>query len=387
VKILTADIGTGTQDIFLYDSHLDMENGFKLILPSPTMHIYRQVQQATRDRNPIMLNGVTMGGGPSAWAVESHLKAGLPVYATLRAAKTLNDNIGKLTDMGIIIVSDEEGAALPDTVLRLMFKDFDFEAITTVFTNFGISLHDLAAVAVAVFDHGEAPPNVSNRKFRFDYLESRILKRSDLRSFAFLPNQVLPSMTRLKAVLESTKSLDLPLVVMDSAPAAILGATFDPRVYEKPNKLIANIGNFHTLAFRLSSSGIDGVFEHHTGFLNPQKLETLILSLADGSLQNETVYSDQGHGALIYDQTPFSIDKDEFNLIVTGPRRSMLSPTRIGTSSRLRPYFAAPFGDMMITGCFGLLAAVADLIPNLADPIIISLQENLPTDIAPWEIS
>lgn len=387
MKILTADIGTGTQDIFLYDSHLDMENGYKLILPSPTMQIYRQVLQATRDRNPILLNGVTMGGGPSAWAVESHLKAGLPVYATLRAAKTLNDDIEKLTEMGIILVSVEEGAALPDTVLRLTLKDFDFEAITSVFTKFGLSLHDLAAIALAVFDHGEAPPNVSDRKFRFDYLDSRIRTRSDLRSFAFLPSQVPPTMTRLQAVLESTKTLDLPVVVMDSAPAAILGATLDSYVYAQPNILIVNIGNFHTLAFRLSHSRIQGVFEHHTGFLNPQKLETLILSLAEGSLRNETVFSDQGHGALIYDQTPFSFNKDEFNLVVTGPRRSMLSPTRNGSSSKLRPYFAAPFGDMMITGCFGLLEAIADLIPELSDPINASLQGNLQNNIAPWDIS
>lgn len=387
MKILTADIGTGTQDIFVYDSHLDMENGYKLILPSPTMQIYKQVLQATHDRNPILLYGVTMGGGPSAWAVESHLKAGLPVYATLRAAKTLNDDIDELTDMGIILVSEEEGAALPDTVLRLKFKDFDFEAITTVFNNFGLSLHDLAAIAVAVFDHGEAPPNVSDRKFRFDYLDSRNRTRNDLRSFGFLPDQIPLSMTRLQAVLESTKTLDLPLVVMDSAPAAILGATFDSIVSGQPNKLIVNIGNFHTLAFRLSHSRIQGFFEHHTGFLNPQKLETLILSLANGSLQNEAVYSDQGHGALIYDQTPFSFNKDGFNLVVTGPRRSMLSPTRNGTSSKLRPYFAAPFGDMMITGCFGLLAAVADLIPDLSDPINGALQGNASINIAPWEIS
>ena len=37
MKILTIDVGTGTQDIFLYDLHLDLENGFKLIVPSPTM--------------------------------------------------------------------------------------------------------------------------------------------------------------------------------------------------------------------------------------------------------------------------------------------------------------------------------------------------------------
>lgn len=387
MKILTADIGTGTQDIFLYDSHLSIENGFKLILPSPTLNIFHKVQQATHDRIPILLSGVTMGGGPSAWAVETHAKAGLPVYATLPAAKTINDDLEKITAMGITLVSEDEASALPATVRRLEIRDFDFAAITAVFTNFGVSLHDLAAVAVAVFDHGEAPANVSDRKFRFDYLDTRIRARSDLRTFAFLPARVPPSMTRLQAVVDSSSHLDVPLIVMDTAPAAILGATFDPHAKTRSQKLVANLGNFHTLAFRVSDSGIGGVFEHHTGFLDPQKLENLLLALADGSLQNETVFSDQGHGALIYDHSPFNMDTDDFNLIVTGPRRSMLSPVQTTTSSRLHPYYATPFGDMMITGCFGLLAAVADLLPDLSDPITASLQGISSSSVAPWDIT
>ena len=47
MKILTVDIGTGTQDIFLYDSELDVENGFKMVVPSPTMMVYRQIKAQT----------------------------------------------------------------------------------------------------------------------------------------------------------------------------------------------------------------------------------------------------------------------------------------------------------------------------------------------------
>ena len=69
MKILTVDIGTGTQDIFLYDSQLHIENGFKLVVPSPTMIMHRQVKAATQAGQPILIRGVMMGGGPSAWAV------------------------------------------------------------------------------------------------------------------------------------------------------------------------------------------------------------------------------------------------------------------------------------------------------------------------------
>ncbi len=79
MKILTVDIGTGTQDIFLYDSRLDLENGFKLVVPSPTMIVHRRMQEATRQRPACAAHGRDHGrraqrlggGGP-------HLQPGLP---------------------------------------------------------------------------------------------------------------------------------------------------------------------------------------------------------------------------------------------------------------------------------------------------------------------
>lgn len=386
MKILTADIGTGTQDIFLYDSRLDIENGFKLILPSPTMRIFRQIKQATRDRRPILLSGVIMGGGPASWAAETHAKAGLPVYATEQAAKTIDDDLEKVAALGIILLSDDEAAALPESVQHIEMKDFDFAAISEIFTNFGISLKDLEAVAVAVFDHGEAPPHISDRQFRFDYLDERIRARNDLRSFAHLPRDIPPAMTRLLAVAESSRQVNVPLVVMDTAPAAVLGASFDQVVCSRTQKLVVNIGNFHTIAFRLGDFGVDGVFEHHTGLIDPQKLGSIILEFAQGTLEHETIFNDHGHGALVYNKQPFPIDSKDFNIVVTGPRRNMLAPGSGQFNHKLHPYFAVPFGDMMIAGCFGLLAAVADLIPELTGQITDSLLGSKAISTAPWEI-
>jgi hypothetical protein len=39
----------------------------------------------------------------------------------------------------------------------------------------------------------------------------------------------------------------------------------------------------------------------------------------------------------------------------------------------------------MITGCFGLLAATADVIPELADPIRASLHGSAGASVAPWD--
>jgi uncharacterized protein (DUF1786 family) len=382
LRILTVDVGTGTQDIFLYDSHLDLENGLKCVLPSPTMIVHRQVKEATRARIPILLGGRQMGGGPSAWAIEAHAKAGLPVYMTPDAAKTIDDEPEKVQALGIKIISEDEADGLSSDIPRLELRDFDFDAIGGAFARFGVSLHGLDAIAVAVFDHGAAPAGVSDRQFRFDYLDGRIRQRNSLSTFAFPSTGVPKMMTRLQAVADSAGGLDYPLVVMDTAPAAVLGATFDPAVSGPERKIIANIGNFHTLAFRLGAGGIEAVFEHHTGEIDLPRLEMFLRALADGSLRHEDVFNDMGHGALVYGKEPFEFGQGEFDVVVTGPRRSMF---RTMDHGHLRPYFAVPFGDMMIAGCFGLLAATADVLPELGESIRASLAGESGRGTAPWD--
>jgi uncharacterized protein (DUF1786 family) len=409
MRILTVDVGTGTQDIFLYDSRVDLENGFKLVVPSPTMMVHHRVRDATRRGQAIALGGVNMGGGPSHWAVRDHVAAGLPVYATPQAAQTFDDDLDYVQSQGIRIISPDELNRLSSSILRLELRDFDFKGIARSFGEFGVSLDNLAAVAVAVFDHGAAPPGVSDRQFRFDYLDERIKRENRLSAFAFEADQVPAIMTRLGAVVASSEGFEAPLVIMDTAPAAVLGATLDPKVGKRGRLMIANVGNFHTLAFRLGPGGIEGVFEHHTGLLDLPKLEELLKALANSSLTYEEVFGDHGHGALIYEPKPLILGEGDFDVVVTGPRRSLfreklnrgseISGTGLekkarpsicqhpSTLSHLRPYFAAPFGDMMITGCFGLLAAVADVLPELSGPIRDSLTGSGGQGIAPWDIS
>ena len=392
MKILTVDVGTGTQDIYLYDSRVDIENGFKLVVPSPTMIVHQRIKRATSRGETVLLTGVTMGGGPSQWAAQDHARAGLQIYATPDAARSFNDDLEAVQAMGIQVVSEDEASALPDSVRRFDLRDFDLDAIQSALSHFGVALNNLAAVAVAVFDHGNAPPDMSDRQFRFDYLDKRIRAENRLSAFAFQADEVPDIMTRLQAVVISARSTqspildDVPLVVMDTAPAAVLGATFDPLVGDRERVLITNVGNFHTLAFRLGPGGIEGVFEHHTGLLDLPRLESLLQSLADGSLKHDDVFGDHGHGALVYDPDPLPLpdegvsEEEGFGVVVTGPRRNM---TR---SSTLRPYFAVPFGDMMIAGCFGLLAAVADVRPELAEPIRESLRGAGGSGTPPWDI-
>lgn len=405
MRILTVDVGTGTQDIYLYDSRVDIENGFKLVVPSPTMMVHRQIKRATQRGESIALYGVTMGGGPSHWAVRDHAAAGFKVYATPEAARTFDDNLDFVQSQGIEVIGDDEIKRLPDNVMRYEFRDFDFHSIAQAFERFGIDLSDLDAVAVAVFDHGAAPPGISDRQFRFDYLDKHIRKKNRLSAFAFDAKKVPSIMTRLQAVVDSAEGFDCPLVVMDTAPAAVLGATLDTIVRSSERVMIVNIGNFHTLAFRLGPSGIEGIFEHHTGLLNLPQLEELLHALADGSLTHEEVFDDHGHGALIYNPKPLSFGHGDFDVVVTGPRRGMFmqrEKIKPGITNEnmapysdsypsiqpppLRPYFPAPFGDMMIVGCFGLLSAVGDLHPELSETIHESLHGSGGSGASPWEI-
>lgn len=375
---LAVDIGTGTQDVCLLRAGLSPENGYKLVMPSPTMVIRRQIQGATRAREAVLLTGVTMGGGPCAWAAEAHVRAGISLYATPDAARTFNDDLDQVErELGIKVVSEDEATRLKN-VIRIQLGDLDWSALRAGFAAFG---HDLrpSAVGVAVFDHGAAPSGVSDRHFRFDYLEARIRQANRLSAFAYRAGEVPASLTRLQAVVDSAGNLDAPLVVMDTAPAAVLGALLDPCIKGQQRQMVINIGNFHTLAFRLGPRGIEGVFEHHTGLLTQRRLESYLTAFADGSLTRQAVFGDNGHGALLLDPRPLPLDLGQGRPVVTGPRRSLLQ------GSSLQPCFAAPFGDMMLSGCFGLLQAMGDLLPDAATAIRSSLADQA-ADRAPWDV-
>ncbi len=358
MKILAIDIGTGTQDILLFDTETEVENCLQLIMPSPTVLVARQIRDATARGEDVLLTGTIMGGGPSSWAADAHLRAGHRVFATPSAAKSFNDDLAEVEKSGIQIVGDDEAARLR-AARHVNMRDVDLDALRRAFTAFGIDLQ-FDALAVAVFDHGNAPPGYSDRLFRFEFLAERLKQFNSPAAFAFMREQIPPRLTRMKAVADSLDDhLESPLLVMDTAPAAVLGALEDDRVRVHRDALIANVGNFHTLTFRFSDGTITGVFEHHTGELKPEQLEHFIEQLADGTLTHDAVFNSKGHGALLFDHRAQALSF----LAVVGPRRSML------LHSHHRPYFATPYGDMMLAGCFGLVRAYAELNPDAAPAI------------------
>lgn len=339
VRILAVDVGAGTQDVLLYESDRPIENCVKLVVPSQTVVVARRIARATREGRDVALVGNIMGGGACTWAVKEHLAAGLKVYATSQAARTLHDNLDYVRAMGVSFVDWP-----PDDAVIIQTGDIDLRAYVQALGAFETRLPSLFAVAVQ--DHGESP-HLSNREFRFEHLRRFLESGGELVDLVY--REVPSYLTRMQAVQH-----DLPgALLMDTGPAAIWGALLDGVVssYDEEGLIVVNVGNAHTLGALVQRRRILGLFEHHTESMDSQKLDNYVRRLREGTLAHEEVLEDGGHGCYV---VPAYRAGSGFRFVsVTGPNRSM--------ARGLGYHFAAPFGDMMLTGCFGLVAAVLEV--------------------------
>ena len=358
--ILAVDVGGATQDILLYDSSVPLDNCVQMIMPSPTIIASNRIEAATRRKSPVLFTGVNMGGGPIRRAMKRHVAAGIPFYATPDAAATFNDDLAEVRDMGVTIVSEDEAEGLTGA-RRIHAADIDLLRITRAIGAFGVRLR-LDGIAVAVQDHGAAPAGISDRKFRFEHLKRTVERDPTLQAFAYLRDDIPLYLTRMHAVDRSVPA-DIPLLMMDTGPAAVLGALEDDTARAHSHCLVANAGNFHALAFHLRRDRILGIVEHHSSALDAGKLDALLDGMVHGTLRNEDVFNDGGHGCLVLgtaSRRPF--------LTLTGPRRALAA------GSKYHSYLAAPHGDMMLTGCYGLLRAFANRVPGWRRQIDQSLR-------------
>jgi uncharacterized protein (DUF1786 family) len=137
-------------------------------------------------------------------------------------------------------------------------------------------------------------------------------------------------------------------------------------VGEWDEQTVLNLGNMHALAFHLRGTEIISLYEHHTGELTAEQIEDFTDRLIGGDLPHEDVFESKGHGVYYADAARPETNGDRL-IAVTGPQRGKLR------GSRLKPYFAVPHGDMMVSGCFGLLWAFAERHPEQRDEILTSL--------------
>lgn len=346
MSILAIDVGTGTQDILLYERGRPIENCEKMVMPSKTVIVEGEVDRATAAGCDIMLKGSTMGGGPCTRAIRRHLNAGFNVYATPAAAKTIHDDLTKVEGMGVRIVGEGEGA----DAVHVRMCDVDISSIGHALSMFDVVVPQ--KIAVAVQDHGESFEG--NRICRFRHLKKAIDAGGDIGSFTYTAGGIPSYLTRMQAVAHDLAEYDVML--MDTGAAAIFGAMLDAEVAKNQcPHIVINIGNGHTLGAIVEDGCIKGCFEHHTSSMTGKKIMDYVKMMIDGTLGFDDVYNDGGHGCYIRD-VPSELPK----IIVTGPRRAMMKDCKnddidVAIDNNANIHFAAPYGDMMLTGCFGLL--------------------------------
>lgn len=350
MRILSIDMGTGTQDILLFDSAKPVENNVKMVMPSATEIAARRIRRAAAAGRPVFLTGVVAGGGPCSWALEELISAGGRAFATPEAAQTFNDDLDRVRESGVEIVSEDEARGLDAE--RVVLQDLDLEAVRAALAAFE-EPGDFDGLALGCLDHGAAPPDVSDRLFRFEHLQRTVTARNDLLAFATAPADLPAYLTRARAMVESANGA-APVAFMDTGPAAALGALHDERVRETEEQVVLNLGNMHLLGFHLRGRQIASLFEHHTGEMENGRIIDFTRRMATGELRHQEVFDTKGHGAYHHDRSIVSARLPQM-VAVTGPQRHRLR------GAVLDPYFAAPFGDMMISGCFGLLRAFAEV--------------------------
>lgn len=331
-RVVAWDIGGGTQDILLYEPGMALEGAYKLVVPSPTRVVAGRVRAATAQGRDVWLSGWLMGGGPLGRAVQEHLRAGLKVFATPDAARSLSDDLERVRAMGVVLTEDR-----PPAAVEVRTTDVDTRWLEQVVEGVGMKL--ARRFLVAVCDHGYRP-GVSDRLTRFEMWRQLVEAGGEMKRM--ITADPPAHMTRMRAIVQQLPGA----MVMDTAAAAVWGALMDERVgrLAEQGVCVVNIGNMHTVGFLVEGRRIRAVWEHHTRLLNPPRLSEQAQQFMLGELRHEQVFAEGGHGCAYGQWQPRRVE-----VVVTGPRRAM--------ACGLGWTVATAYGDSMIPGCFGLLGA------------------------------
>lgn len=336
MKILAIDIGAGTQDIMVYSDAAGFDAAYKLVLPSPSRIFAGEVRKIDED---LVIFGDTMGGGSFTRAILEHL-ARHKVYMTEPAARTIRDDLEIVKGYGIEIITEDEIEQLSEVAAPIKISDLNLQLLTFL-SSFGVDT-DFDVIAIAVQDHGVAPPGFSDRENRFRLFREKVGDRME--SFAYLDG-VPEHLSRMHSIFRSLRRwYEGHILLMDTGPAAVLGSLEDERVKGKKRVMCINAGNAHTIAVSLIEGRVVGIFEHHTHLLDRPKLEYYVERLTDGTLTFTEVFEDGGHGAVVQEA-----NRPEL-IALTGPQREKMRGLGI---------FAVPAGDMMMAGPMGLIKAAS----------------------------
>ena len=342
MRILAIDVGTGTQDIMIYDTEKELENSIKLVLPSPHLFISQRIRETEND---IYFTGEIMGGGKIKNTILEHMEKGYDVVMEPTCAKTIRDDIKQVESFGIKIADADEDY---DSYTKIALGDIDITKLSEFLLGYDLEF-DFDKIAIAVQDHGYNE-NMGDRDFRFEKIREKVSEPITPLEFGFI-DEIPEYFTRMNAVRRQVEGEGIEVIplVMDTKFASIAGMCYDEVASKLNSFIVIDIGNGHTTAASIENGKIQGVFEHHTLSLTGESLERYIKRLASGEITHEEVYNDHGHGAHVLN--PISeLEK----VIVSGPKRELIEKTNLDW------HHAAPGGDVMMTGTVGLIKTIQD---------------------------
>ncbi|OWT32837.1 hypothetical protein BGI41_05540 [Methanobrevibacter sp. 87.7] len=351
MKTLAIDIGTGTQDIIYYDNEKEIENSIKLVLPSPHLLIAQKIRNT---ENNIYFYGEIMGGGKLKNAILEHMEKGYDVVMEKHCAKTIRDNLSQVESYGIKTVNKEDIDKYKDYT-KIKLTDIDIDKLSNFLKEYDLNFK-FDNIAVAVQDHGYNK-DMGDRNFRFEKIREKLNKPLKPEEFGWYGN-IPEYYSRMKSVENTLKNktnieIKNTALIMDTKFASICGMCHDDESKKLNSYIVTDIGNGHTTTASIENGKIQGIFEHHTRNLTEESLEKYIKKLANGTLTNEEIYNDHGHGAHILNPI-----KEIEKVIVTGPKRGLIENTNLDYHE------ACPGGDVMMTGTIGLIKSLEYQLNN-----------------------
>jgi len=344
-RFLLVDIGAGTMDVLFYDDTTELH--YKAVVKSPVRTLPDHAESLPGN---LFVTGCEMGGGPITNVLKKRAERNR-VVMSVSAAATLHHNPENVRSWGIEIIEEREiGTYQTDRHFNaLTLADLDIERLKTLVEGFGVSF-SFDYVGICAQDHGMPPDGRSHLDYRHTLFKERLDKNPFPHTLLYKKEETPPTLNRLTSIAETAGNLPVDeIYVMDSGMAAILGASMDQQAKHKDHILIFDVATSHTVGAALSGDELAGFFEYHTRDVSTERLDNLIVALADGKLEHNEILKEGGHGA--YSRKAFGYQAAGA-IIATGPKRKLLQ------HSKLPIHFGAPWGDNMMTGTVGLLEAI-----------------------------
>jgi len=345
MKFLIVDIGAGTMDILYYDA--ESGHHYKAVAKSPVLPM---AEKAASLEGNLLIKGTEMGGGPLTKVLSQRAKKD-DVVMTFSSAATVHHNLDRVRSLGIRVIDEDEAEKLEkNNKYNLLYtEDLQMERLKGIIKGLGVPFV-FDVLGVCAQDHGVPPDQVSHLDYRHDAFKSRLDEKPFPHALLYRHDEIPVSMNRLMSIAECARLFPTQEVyVMDSGMAAILGASMDPRAVGKERELVLDVATSHTVGAALERGEVAGFFEYHTSDISLERLEALLVDLADGKLEHKQILQEGGHGAYI--RKAFGFKSAEI-FVATGPKRSLIK------NSRLPIVLGAPLGDNYMTGTVGVLEAI-----------------------------